>query len=107
MTVLINGVDKRSVTAGLTADVGQAQGGQALTAELNEISVCANANDSVTLPTAVAGLKVVIINNGAEQVAIFPASGDNLGAGVNNSVALAAGSSIVHEAYDSTSWKRI
>lgn len=98
------GLHKRSVTAGITADVGSAQGGSPLTTEINQISTCATAGDSVTLPTAVAGLRVTIINNGAESCDVFPASGDNLGAGADTAAALAAGANITYVAYDATNW---
>ena len=98
------------VNAELTASTTQTQGGGlALTAEVNEISTCANADDTVVLPTAVAGLKIVLLNNGVQQMRIFPASADNLGAGVDtaDATALAAGSNRVYVAYDATNWEII
>ena len=100
----------RDVNAELTASTTQTQGGGlALTAEVNEISTCANADDTVVLPTAVAGLKIVLLNNGVQQMRIFPASADNLGAGVDtaDATALAAGSNRVYVAYDATNWEII
>jgi len=100
----------RDVNAGLTAGTTQTQGGGlALTAEINEISTCANESDTVVLPTAVAGLKIIIINNGANGVQIFPASSDNLGAGVDTARAanLATGTNVVFVSYDSTNWEEI
>lgn len=98
-----------SVTAGITANVVQNQGNTPLTTILNEISVCANVGDVVTLPTAVAGLKCRIINNGANALGIFPAAGDDLGAGVNvrRAADLAAGSNLYYETYDTTNWEEI
>jgi len=98
-----------SVTAGITANVVQAQGNTPLTTILNEVSVCGNVGDVVTLPTAIAGLKCRIINNGANALGIFPAAGDDLGAGVNNRRAadLAAGSNLYYEAYDTTNWEEL
>ena len=61
----------RDANAGLIAGTTQTQAnGLALTAEVNEIATVANTNDTVVLPTAVAGLKVVIINNGANTLRI-------------------------------------
>jgi len=97
----------RDVNAGIIAEVTQTQGWGALTAEVNEVSTVANANDTVTLPTALAGLRIVIINNGANTLKIFPASGDNLGAGVDTSTTLASGSNVVYQAYDATNWESI
>ena len=95
---------RHDVESGITADTGSAQGGSPLTKYINEISTCANAGDSVTLPTAVPGLKVIIINNGANAADVFPASGDNLGAGANTAASLASGANITYVSYDSTNW---
>lgn len=98
----------RTVTAGITASTTQTQaGGVALTAEVNEVSVCANANDAVTLPSAIAGLPCLVINNGAQTVQVFPASGDNLGAGVDTSTTIVAGSRKLFQAYDTTNWEPV
>lgn len=96
-----------SVTAGITADVGSAQGGNPIIADINEISVCATAGDSITLPTAVAGLRITIINNGAEASDVFPAVDDNAGAGVDTAVSLAAGSNVTYASYDVTNWESV
>ncbi len=97
----------RTVTAGITASRVQTQGSGALTSDVNEISVCANDNDTVTLPRAVAGMEIVIINDGKSTLRIFPASGDNAGAGLNRPTTLGAGLSVRYTAYDATNWKAI
>lgn len=97
----------RDVNAGITASTTQSQGNGALTAEINEISVVGSADDTVTLITAVAGLKIVIINNGANQLQIFPASSDDLGQGSDNPVSIAAGSNITFASFDATNWETI
>lgn len=95
----------RGVDFGITADVSSVQGGRPLTASINEISVCANAGDAVTLLPAVSGLKQTIINNGANTCDVFPNAGDNLGAGANTPVGLAPGANITYQCYDfSTNW---
>lgn len=93
--------------AGITASATQTQGQQALTNRTNEIATVATTNDVVTLPEASTwiGEWLVIINNGANTLQIFPASGDNLGAGVDTSTTLAAGRIARFIAYDSTNWK--
>ena len=107
-TTLTNtGLRTHSGTAGITADVGSAQGGSPLTTDINEISTCANIGDSVTLPTATAFLRITIINNGANAADVFPASSDNLGAGVDTAVSLAAGANITYASYDATNWESI
>lgn len=98
-----------SVTAGITADPVQNQGNMPLTTILNEISVCAGVGHVVTLPTAVAGLKCRIINNGGNALGIFPAAGDDLGAGANarRAADLPATKNIYFEAYNVTNWEEL
>jgi hypothetical protein len=98
---------KRSITASITASTTQTQGQQPLTRDINEISVCANANDTVTLPGAAAARQCLVINNGAQTLQVFPASGDDLGAGVNTSTTIAAGSRKLFVAYDSTNYVQV
>jgi len=83
---------------GLTADVGSVQGGLPLLSSYNVISISANAGDSCTLPAAFAvGTKITIKNDAAvNAVDVFPASGDDLGAGANTAASLAAGASITY-----------
>ena len=106
LTVGGNGIP-HTVTAGITASTTQTQGQQPLTAQLNEVSVVANTNDVVTLPAAVVGRVGTVINNGANTLQIFPASGDNLGAGVDTSTTLASGSNVTFAAYNATNWESI
>lgn len=97
---------RRSTTAGITASTTQTQAGAtALTAEINEVSTVANTNDAVRLITAAAGICQIVLNNGANTLQIFPASGDDLGAGLNTSTTLASGSNIRYCAYDATNWE--
>jgi hypothetical protein len=91
----------------VTASTTQTQGQGAITAEIVNVSVCANANDTVTLPTAKAGIRCYIFNNGAQTLQIFPASGDNLGAGVDTAKTLAAGKQALFIAYDATNWQPV
>jgi len=83
---------------GLTADVGSVQGGLPLLSSYNVISTSASAGDSCTLPaTSGVGLKVTIKNDAAANaVDVFPAAGDDLGAGVNTAASLASGASITY-----------
>lgn len=104
-TITITGAIKHSVTATITAVTPGAQGDGLLTTEINEVSAVANANDAVTLPNAIAGLEVFIINNGANTLEIWPYTGDDLGAGVNTATTLAAGSNVTFVAYNATNWE--
>ncbi len=65
------------------------------------------AGQGVVLPAATAdGTCMKIINNdGADAVNVYPNAGDNLGAGVETAVALAAGSNIEYCSYDATNWE--
>lgn len=94
------------VNAGLTASTTQSQGQGALTAQINEISTVANKDDTVTLPSAVTGIEIEIINNGVNTLQIFPASGDDLGLGVNTAEELEANERVRFVAYDTTNWAK-
>ena len=78
---------------GLTASTGSIQGGQPLVTSFNVIDTSGTAGDSVTLPAAANIGTVIFIKNGAaaNSVDVFPALGDDLGAGANTAEALAAG----------------
>lgn len=84
-----------AVDAGLTAATTQTQGNGAITVasgELNclvQVSTCANANDAITLPAAVVGRSILVANDGAQTLRIWPASGENLGAGADTATTLA------------------
>jgi hypothetical protein len=105
----VSGQLRRSVAAAVTASTTHTQvGGTALTKDLNNVSVCANADDAVTLPTAVAGMTVTVINSGAQPLRIWPASGDNLGTGADTVRAQLAAAGVVRfVALDATNWKEI
>lgn len=93
-------------TAGITASVTQTQGQQALVSTLNEVSTVANVNDVVTLPSAITGSCVKIINNGANTLQVFPASGDSVAGGsVDASTTLNSGSNAEYCAFNATAWE--
>lgn len=67
---------------GLTAHVGGGQAsGTALTAELNFFSTVANAGDSATLSADITVMRQVVVNDGAHDMDVFPASGGAIDAG--------------------------
>lgn len=81
-----------AITAFATGGQGSAV---ALKQSYNVISVCASAGDSVKLPaTFNVDSQVYIKNDGAESADVFPAPGDDLGAGADTAVAVAAGESV-------------
>jgi hypothetical protein len=89
---------------GITASVTQTQGQQPLTFGMNQVATVANANDVVTLPEAAAGRACTVVNSGANTLQIFPASGDDLGAGLNTSTTLATASIVRFEAWNAVNW---
>jgi hypothetical protein len=92
----------QGVTAGITASVTQTQGQGVLTTSTNIVSTVATDDDTVTLPGAIAGQYITIVNNGANRLQIFPASGDNLGAGVDIATKLRPGRILEFFCYDTT-----
>lgn len=109
--VAMDGLLTMRVSVGLTASTTQAQGQGALSAAANvfQISTCANANDTVTLPAATAGQGQIalVINDGAQTLQVFPASGDNLGAGADTATTITAGSRKLFVAFDATNWEPV
>lgn len=93
-----------SMNVGIIASTTQTQGQQPLTASYNQISVTANKNDTVTLPGAVKGRQCLVINSGANDLRVFPASGDDLGKGVDQKDKVKKKSSMLFVAFDTTTW---
>jgi hypothetical protein len=94
---------------GITAGTTQTQaGGTALTKEINTVTVVGSDADAITLPTAVAGMKVRIYNKDASQyLRVWPFSGDAIdGASVNaiDGNVIFAGGWREYTAYDATNW---
>ena len=97
--------DATGITAFATG--GQASA-TALTAEINNVTTVATAGDSVKLPAAVAGMRIVVKNNGAATLAVFPATSDSINAlAVNLSVDIAPNSSLEFFAKDAIVWETI
>ncbi len=95
---------------GLTADNGSVQGGQVLVSSFNVIDTCGTAGDAVTLPAVFAAGTIIFIKNGAgaNAVDVFPALGDDLGAGANVAASLLAGAGIVYIAtVANTTWESL
>lgn len=94
----------KSFEVGITASTTQTQGNGAMTGSLNEIGTVANDNDTVTLPSVSEGLEVSVINNGVNILKVFPASGDNLGNGLNSSITLKSNTEKDFFGVDDTNW---
>jgi len=100
----------RKTEAAVTASTTRTQAGGIavdLTGDFIQVSVCANANDTIALPTAVAGREVTVVNDGANTLKIYPYTSDDLGAGVDTSTTLAAGGIAQWFAINGSTWKRI
>lgn len=71
---------------------GGAAGAPVLNAAYSELITVVSANDSVALPSAQIGLRIVVSNNGAASANVFPNGTDTAGgaAGAAKAVAVAA-----------------
>jgi hypothetical protein len=101
-------VEDNIVTVSYTASTSHSQGNGVLKRGVSEISVVANTDDTVTLPTAVAGIKCTIINNGANTLRIYPSASDNFSDSIANAFypsGLAPGTNITFLAYNATTWE--
>jgi len=95
---------------GLTADAGSSQGDGVITSSYNVYSTVGTAGDAATLPSAFGMGRIVYIKNDAavNSMDVFPASGDDAGAGANTAVAVAAGDFAVFMAtVDNSTWTKI
>ena len=102
---VVTGLLKLSVAVNVTANTGSVQGNNPISTMFYEIATCANPGDSCTLPVAVAGQLVIVVNNGAQSADIFPASGDKIdGGSVNVAFALASGANALFICQDGTDW---
>ncbi len=85
-------------TTGITAFAGGGQGSAVvLDRGYNVATTVATTGDSVKLPTGLGFLKgavVYIKNDGVNSLDLFPGSGDNLGAGIDTAISVAAGATV-------------
>jgi hypothetical protein len=98
------------VNAGLTAGTTRTQaGGLDLTAQVNQVSTVANVDDTVVLPPAIGGEQIIIINSASNRMRVFPASGDDLGAGANNALAggILGGQAMTFIPFNATTWVEV
>ena len=99
----------KSITNSITAGATQTQAGAtALTTDINRVTTVGADNDGVKLPTAVAGLEILIINDDAGQdIQVWPNTDDAIDGGSANAVdsnALGEGASRRYIAVDATNW---
>lgn len=100
-------LDNEVVTTSLTAfATGGQSSGVALSPGYNNLTTVATAGDSVKLPAALAGLVVVVRNNGAAAADVFPATADTINGGsANAAVRIAPNSTITFTAINTTDWE--
>ena len=107
---LAAGLNLTSISTALTAAVGSGQGdGPITTTVINRYGTVGTAGDAATLPTAVAGMVVIVANLAAtNSMDVFPATGAAIGIlGTNNAKAVAAGNTYIFIAVSSTQWLAI
>jgi len=89
-----------TVTAGTNA-----QGQGALTSDYSVITTASSNPSGVTLPTATAGRRIVVVNKGANAVNIYPASGAAIDAlTANAAISLPVAGVMSFNAASSTQW---
>lgn len=101
---IINEKTTAAVTAFATG--GQASA-TALTSQINLVTICATAGDSVKLPTPIVGMRiwVKIASSAAASCDIFPTTGATIGLlAANSAIRVAPGGSILFEATSTTAW---
>lgn len=104
---LFTGLNSYSAATGITAFAGGGQASATLLAkEFNNVTTVATSADSVKLPVATLGMDVIVKNNGASDLAIFPNTGGTIdGGGANASITLAVGAVKEFRAISTTAWQ--
>ena len=74
------GLPTVSFTEGITAVSGASGLAVPLTTVLNRVTTCGTSGYGVKLPIAGPGLEITVVNAGAQTLAIYPASGDQINA---------------------------
>lgn len=103
--VIANSYHIRSVGAGLSA-AGATQGtATALTKEFNIVGTVPTSATGVKLPTAVAGMAIVIVNTTATNMLVYPDTGATINSlGTNISFTHVAGAALQYIASSTTQW---
>ena len=96
-----------STSSGLTANPGGGQAGAlALAKDINIITVCATAGDSVLLPVSTAGRRIVVMNEGAASCNVFPPVGSKIDSlATDAAFAVAAGTIYEFFGRSSSTWR--
>jgi len=105
-TTTLNGLVINSISAAVSA-AGTTQGtATGLVSNINNVTVVTAAAAGVRLPTAVAGMRILVRNSdSADTLSIYPATGGTINAlGTNTAFTLAAGSTTELMATTATQW---
>lgn len=87
---------------------GQADATALTSGAINIVTVCAAAGDSVKLPNVAAGSSVIVRNDGAKCLAVYPATDESIDGLAANAPYYVASGSTQHFAGDTaTSWKAL
>jgi hypothetical protein len=105
-TTTMNGLVIDSISAAVSAAGATQATATALVANINNVTVVAAAANGVRLPTAVAGMRILVRNSdAADALNIYPATGGAINAlAANAAFSLAAGSTIELMATTATQW---
>lgn len=95
------------LNTGITAGATQTQAGATgLTAVFNDVTTVTTAGDGVRLPAAAAGTFIVVRNSDSvNSMKVWPASGDDIGAGVDTSRNIPFANCWVFFAINATTWR--
>ena len=95
-----------STQTGVVAHAGGGQGAATqITAMQVQVSTVATTADSVKLPASQPGLEIVLVNNGANSMNVFPATGEQInGGGANVAAAQAAAAVTFYMCFVTGSW---
>lgn len=105
-TTTLSGLVIDSISAAVSAAGATQATATALVSNINNVTVVAAAADGVRLPTAVAGMRILVRNtDAADTLKIYPATGGQINAlGANAAYSLVAGLTIELFASTATQW---
>jgi len=105
-TTTLNGLVIDSISAAVSAAGTNQAGATGLVSNINNVTVVATGATGVRLPTAVAGMRILIRNSDSlDMLSIYPATGGQINAlGTNTAFTLVAGATIELMATTATQW---
>jgi hypothetical protein len=105
-TTTLNGLVIDSISAAVSAAGTNQAGATALVSNINNVTVVTAAAAGVRLPTAVAGMRILIRNSDSlDMLSIYPATGGQINAlGTNTAFTIIAGATIELVATTTTQW---